>query len=89
MRLNNNLNGYSHHRLVTDIPATTGTAFGEFFFFVKRNSPSRIDIVPINRKTNCLCTSVAPKVQWRQRFNTREFSEIYNLGLPVAAVYFN
>lgn len=27
--------------------------------------------------------------EWRQRFNTREFSENYNLGLPVASVYFN
>ncbi|KAG5062377.1 hypothetical protein JHK85_003560 [Glycine max] len=26
---------------------------------------------------------------WRQNFNTREFAELYNLGLPVAAVYFN
>lgn len=26
---------------------------------------------------------------WRQNFNTRDFAEVYNLGLPVAAVYFN
>lgn len=26
---------------------------------------------------------------WRQNFITREFAELYNLGLPVAAVYFN
>ncbi|RVX23826.1 Protein HEADING DATE 3A [Vitis vinifera] len=26
---------------------------------------------------------------WRQNFNTRDFAELYNLGLPVAAVYFN
>lgn len=26
---------------------------------------------------------------WRQNFNTREFAELYNLGPPVAAVYFN
>ncbi|KAG4952261.1 hypothetical protein JHK84_045585 [Glycine max] len=26
---------------------------------------------------------------WRQNFNTKEFAELYNLGLPVAAVYFN
>ncbi|EXC19883.1 hypothetical protein L484_017860 [Morus notabilis] len=25
----------------------------------------------------------------RQNFNTRDFAQIYNLGLPVAAVYFN
>ena len=26
---------------------------------------------------------------WRQNFNTRDFAEFYNLGPPVAAVYFN
>ena len=26
---------------------------------------------------------------WRQNFTTRDFSEIYNLGSPVAAMYFN
>ncbi len=26
---------------------------------------------------------------WRQNFNTKEFAELYNLGMPVAAAYFN
>lgn len=26
---------------------------------------------------------------WRQNCNTREFAELYNLGSPVAAAYFN
>lgn len=26
---------------------------------------------------------------WRQNFCTRDFAEVYSLGLPVAAVYFN
>uniref|UniRef100_A0A803QMV1 Uncharacterized protein n=1 Tax=Cannabis sativa TaxID=3483 RepID=A0A803QMV1_CANSA len=26
---------------------------------------------------------------WRQNFNTRDFAELYNLGAPVAALYFN
>ena len=26
---------------------------------------------------------------WRQNFSTRDFAEIYHLGPPVAAVYFN
>ncbi|RRT36127.1 hypothetical protein BHM03_00054014 [Ensete ventricosum] len=26
---------------------------------------------------------------WRHNFNTREFAELYNLGSPVAAVYYN
>ncbi|KAE9451158.1 hypothetical protein C3L33_16931, partial [Rhododendron williamsianum] len=32
-------------------------------------------------------TVFAPR--WRQNFNTREFAELYNLGDPVAATYFN
>ena len=35
----------------------------------------------------CRQTVVAPG--WRQNFNTRDFAEFYNLGLPVAALYFN
>ncbi|KAB1203450.1 Protein HEADING DATE 3A [Morella rubra] len=27
--------------------------------------------------------------RWRQNFNTRDFAELYNLGLPVAALYLN
>lgn len=26
---------------------------------------------------------------WRQQFNTRDFAEVYDLGPPVAALYFN
>lgn len=26
---------------------------------------------------------------WRSNFNTRDFSELYNLGPPVAALFFN
>lgn len=26
---------------------------------------------------------------WRQNFNTKDFAKLYNLGLRVAAVYFN
>ncbi|KAG0488798.1 hypothetical protein HPP92_007609 [Vanilla planifolia] len=26
---------------------------------------------------------------WRQNFNTRDLAQLYNLGLPVAAMYFN
>ena len=26
---------------------------------------------------------------WRQNFNTREFAEIFDLGLPVTATFFN
>ncbi|KAI3934833.1 hypothetical protein MKW92_053905 [Papaver armeniacum] len=63
------------HWLVTDIPGTTGTNCGihRFVFVLFRQ---------LGRQT-----VYAPG--WRQNFNTRDFAEIHNLGLPVAAVYFN
>ena len=27
--------------------------------------------------------------RWRNNFNTRDFAQVYNLGSPVAAAYFN
>ncbi|KAI4304178.1 hypothetical protein MLD38_039727 [Melastoma candidum] len=83
-----NLGEYLHW-LVTDIPATTGPAFGQEivcyqpprpsmgihrFVFVVFQQPGRQTVYPPG---------------WRQNFNTRDFAELYNLGLPVAAVYFN
>ncbi|WZZ50229.1 hypothetical protein YC2023_050336 [Brassica napus] len=84
-----NLNGCSHYRLVTDIPATTGTAFGNELVHYENPCPTsgihRVALMlfwQLGRQT-----VYAP--EWRQRFNTREFAENYNLGLPVAAVFFN
>ncbi|KAK7854455.1 protein flowering locus t [Quercus suber] len=70
-----NLREYLHW-LVTDIPATTGASFvgiHRFAFVLFRQ---------LGRQT-----VYAPG--WRQNFNTKDFAELYNLGLPVAAVYFN
>lgn len=44
------------------------------FIFVLFRQPRRMSI---------------PAPGWRQNFITRDFAEYYNLGLPVAAVYFN
>ncbi|CAF1828916.1 hypothetical protein HID58_059641 [Brassica napus] len=77
------------HWLVTDIPATTGTAFGNELVHYENPCPTsgihRVALMlfwQLGRQT-----VYAP--EWRQRFNTREFAENYNLGLPVAAVFFN
>lgn len=35
------------------------------------------------------CRQIVYAPGWRQNFNTREFVELYNLELPVAAVFFN
>ncbi|XP_033130155.1 protein TWIN SISTER of FT isoform X3 [Brassica rapa] len=77
------------HWLVTDIPATTGTSFGNELVYYENPCPTsgihRVALILFRQLGRQ--TVYAP--QWRQRFNTREFAENYNLGLPVAAVYFN
>ncbi|XP_010511444.1 PREDICTED: protein FLOWERING LOCUS T [Camelina sativa] len=77
------------HWLVTDIPATTGTTFGNEIVCYENPSPSAgiHRVVMILFRQLGRQTVYAPG--WRQNFNTREFAEIYNLGLPVAAVFFN
>ncbi|KAI3867860.1 hypothetical protein MKX03_031319 [Papaver bracteatum] len=77
------------HWLVTDIPGTTGATYGHEIVTYEAPNPT----VGIHRYVFVLFqqpgrqTVYAPG--WRQNFNTRDFAEIHNLGLPVAAVYFN
>ncbi|XP_077250654.1 protein VERNALIZATION 3-like [Tasmannia lanceolata] len=77
------------HWLVTDIPATTSTSFGQEIVGYENPRPT----VGIHRfiivlfRQNARQTVYAPG--WRENFNTKDFAELYNLGLPVAAVYFN
>ncbi|KAL2959662.1 hypothetical protein AAZX31_18G279700 [Glycine max] len=77
------------HWLVTNIPGTTGANFGEEV--VSYESPRQMmgihRIIFILFRQSGRQTIYAPG--WRQNFNTRNFSEVYNLGLPVAATYFN
>lgn len=77
------------HWLVANIPGTTGANFGEEV--VGYESPRPMSgihrIVFILFRQTGRQTIYAPG--WRQNFNTRDFGELYNLGLPVAATYFN
>nr|ADV18466.1 FT [Eutrema japonicum] len=77
------------HWLVTDIPATTGTNFGNEIVSYESPRPTsgihRIVLVLFRQ----LGRQTVYEPGWRQHFNTREFAAIYNLGLPVAAVFFN
>ncbi|KAJ0231654.1 hypothetical protein HA466_0297720 [Hirschfeldia incana] len=77
------------HWLVTDIPATTGTAFGNELVHYENPCPTsgihRVALILFRQ----LGRQTVHAPEWRQRFNTREFAENYNLGLPVAAVFFN
>ncbi|CAH9072966.1 unnamed protein product [Cuscuta epithymum] len=77
------------HWLVTDIPATTGANFGQEI--VRYESPQ--PFIGIHRFVFVLFQQLGRQTVyapgWRQSFRTREFAELYNLGSPVAAVYFN
>ncbi|XP_070031413.1 protein FLOWERINGUS T-like [Nicotiana tomentosiformis] len=77
------------HWLVTDIPATTGVSFGNEVVSYECPCPTmgihRLVLVLFRQSRR---ESVyAPEN--RQNFNTRDFAKHYNLGLPVAALYFN
>ncbi|XP_061973682.1 protein VERNALIZATION 3-like [Populus nigra] len=77
------------HWLVTDIPATTGANFGQEVVCYESPRPT----AGIHRFVFVLFRQLGRETVyapgWRQNFNTRDFAELYNLGSPVAAVYFN
>nr|QLM02167.1 flowering locus T 2A_2 [Masdevallia wendlandiana] len=77
------------HWLVTDIPATTGATFGSEIVCYESPRPS----LGIHRFIFILFRQLGRQTVyapgWRQNFNTRDFAELYNLGPPVATVYFN
>nr|ACX34055.1 FT-like protein 1 [Platanus x hispanica]ACX34056.1 FT-like protein 1A [Platanus x hispanica]ACX34072.1 FT-like protein 2 [Platanus x hispanica]ACX34073.1 FT-like protein 2A [Platanus x hispanica] len=83
-----NLREYLHW-LVMDIPESTGTTFGQEIVHYESPRPT----VGIHRYVFALFRQIGRQTVdapgWRQNFNTRDFAEIYNLGLPVAAVYYN
>nr|AVO20567.1 flowering locus T [Ambrosia artemisiifolia] len=83
-----NLREYLHW-LVTDIPATTGARFGQEVVCYESPRPS----MGIHRMVFVLFRQLGRQTVyapgWRQNFNTKDFAELYNLGSPVAAVYFN
>ncbi|KAL3578946.1 hypothetical protein D5086_020450 [Populus alba] len=85
---NPNLREYLHW-LVTDIPATTGANFGQEVVCYESPRPT----AGIHRFVFVLFRQLGRQTVyppgWRQNFNTRDFAELYNLGSPVAAVYFN
>ncbi|PON50818.1 Phosphatidylethanolamine-binding protein PEBP [Parasponia andersonii] len=77
------------HWMVTDIPGTTDVSFGKEIVSYEAPKP----VVGIHRfvfilfKQRGRQTVRTPAL--RDYFNTRAFSGDNNLGLPVAAVYFN
>ncbi|KAJ3683081.1 hypothetical protein LUZ60_013308 [Juncus effusus] len=83
-----NLREYLHW-LVTDIPGTTGPTFGQEIVSYESPRPT----AGIHRFVFVLFQQLGRQTVytpgWRQNFNTRDFAELYNLGSPIAAVYFN
>uniref|UniRef100_A0A0D9UYC2 Uncharacterized protein n=1 Tax=Leersia perrieri TaxID=77586 RepID=A0A0D9UYC2_9ORYZ len=83
-----NLREYLHW-LVTDIPGTTGASFGTEVVCYESPRPT----LGIHRLVFLLFEQLGRQTVyapgWRQNFSTRDFAELYNLGLPAAAVYFN
>ncbi|XP_020576920.1 protein FLOWERING LOCUS T-like isoform X2 [Phalaenopsis equestris] len=77
------------HWLVTDIPEPMDATFGNEVVHYESPQPQagihRIAFVLFRQEIQQ--TVYAPG--WRQNFNTRDFAAVYNLGSPVAAVYFN
>ncbi|WOL08277.1 protein HEADING DATE 3A-like [Canna indica] len=77
------------HWLVTDIPATTDATSGQEIVCYESPRPQ----LGIHRYVFVLFQQISQQMiyapGWRQNFNTRDFAELYNLGLPVVIVYFN
>ncbi|XP_058205275.1 CEN-like protein 1 [Rhododendron vialii] len=77
------------HWIVTDIPGTTDVSFGREIVSYETPKPvigiHRYVFLLFKQKTRM---TVRPPGS-RDYFNTRNFSEENDLGLPVAAVYFN
>ncbi|KAJ0973412.1 hypothetical protein J5N97_021371 [Dioscorea zingiberensis] len=77
------------HWIVTDIPGTTDVSFGREVVSYENPRPNigihRFVFVLFKQKRR---QSVSPPAT-RDMFNTRRFAEDNDLGLPVAAVFFN
>ncbi|XP_077228106.1 protein VERNALIZATION 3-like [Tasmannia lanceolata] len=76
------------HWLVTDIPAT-GANFGQEIVSYESPRPSigiHCFVFVLFRQLGRQ-TVYAPS--WSHNFNTMDFAELYNLGSPVAALYYN
>ncbi|KAG2658821.1 CEN-like protein 2 [Panicum virgatum] len=77
------------HWIVTDIPGTTDASFGKELVSYENPRPNigiHRFIFVLFRQSRRQAVSPPPS---RDRFSTRQFAEENDLGLPVAAVYFN
>ncbi|KAJ3671338.1 hypothetical protein LUZ60_007417 [Juncus effusus] len=84
------------HWIVTDIPGTTDASFGREVVRYESPKPSigihRIIFVLFKQKRReCVSVSLSLTNSYsgRDGFSTRQFAKDNDLGLPVAALYFN
>ncbi|XP_073008148.1 protein VERNALIZATION 3-like [Typha latifolia] len=77
------------HWLVTDIPESTDASYGNEIVSYESPRPTS----GIHRFVFVLFQQSDPQAidapGWRPNFITRDFAALYNLGPPVAALYFN
>ncbi|XP_066347636.1 protein FLOWERINGUS T-like [Miscanthus floridulus] len=78
------------HWMVTDIPASTDNTYGREMMCYEPPAPS----TGIHRMVLVLFQQLGRETVFaapsrRHNFNTRGFARRYNLGAPVAAMYFN
>ncbi|WOL02422.1 protein FLOWERING LOCUS T-like [Canna indica] len=75
--------------LVTDIPETTNATYGNEIVAYENPRPTAgiHRFVFVLFRQSARQTIYAPG--WRQNFSTRDFAAVYNLGEPVAAMFFN
>ncbi|XP_028783236.1 protein HEADING DATE 3A-like [Neltuma alba] len=78
------------HWLVTDIPASLGPSYGHEVVSYENPRPSmgihRYVLVLFRQSVG---RQIIDAPGWRPNFSTRDFAELYNLGPPVAALFFN
>ncbi|CAL9110670.1 unnamed protein product [Musa textilis] len=77
------------HWLVTDIPETANATCGNEIVSYESPRPTAgiHRFVFVLFRQSVRQTIYAPG--WRQNFSTRDFAAVYNLGDPVAAMFFN
>ncbi|KAL2240079.1 UNVERIFIED_CONTAM: Protein CENTRORADIALIS [Sesamum indicum] len=80
------------HWIITDIPGTTDSSFGREVVSYEMPRPNigihRLVFVLFEQKRRMQVQGIAPSV-CRDGFSTRNFAEENELGLPVAALFFN
>ncbi|XP_042436368.1 protein FLOWERING LOCUS T-like isoform X1 [Zingiber officinale] len=77
------------HWMVTDIPETSNATYGNEIVAYEGPWPTAgiHRFVFVMFRQSIRQTIYAPG--WRQNFSTRDFAAVYNLGEPVAAMFFN